>query len=97
MRGLQKCGRKDCPTIEVPNSRWWVVGSSVGYGDRRQAHFMMHDPAIPLLSGEKLVCGEACLTRELAGWTAGEQSRRRREERQAEILAGIEKQFEKQL
>ena len=92
MRGLQKCGREGCPVVEVPNRRWWVVALR---GNEFKASSC--DPRMFLLDDEHLVCGEACLTREFALWTEAEHARRRREERQAEILEGIEKQFEKQL
>ena len=93
MERLHKCSRTDCRTIEVPNTRWWVVGTMVGYGSRPQMYFMLHFPGIPLLHNERLVCGESCLTREIALWTMDEQNRRRQAALQATVLEEIERQL----
>lgn len=93
MSRLQQCGRKGCRVIEVPGRTWWVIGVRAGYNGRPEFYFMLHDPAILLLKQEWLVCGEACLTRELAGATAELQTRRREAEQQTAVLAEMEKQL----
>jgi len=83
MSQLRKCDRESCRTIEVPGRRWWAMALTEG-----EAKIRPYEPGSFIKPNEKLVCGEACMTRELAAWTAQEQARQRESERtQAEIEA----------
>jgi len=88
MQGLQKCGRKDCETIEAPNGWWWLLSLKPG-----EARIRLYSPGAFVLAGEELVCSESCAGREFAAWACAEQVRRRQDERQDQVLAAIEKQL----
>ena len=88
MSGLQKCGRKDCETVEVPNAWWWVLQLKPG-----EARVRLYVPGAFVLAGEELVCSENCMGREMGFWASAEQTRRRQQEQQAAVLESIEKQL----
>lgn len=82
----KRCEREQCRTIEPAGRGWWGVTLADG-----EARLRPYEPGMVKRTGEKLVCGEGCMTREVAAWSAGEQRRANELRRQEAEVADLER------
>lgn len=85
MAEIHKCEREGCRTIERMGRGWWGVTLADG-----EAKLRPYEPGMARRSDEKFVCGEGCMTRSLAVWSAKQQKRSSELRRQESEIAALE-------
>lgn len=85
MSELENCERDGCRSIEKRGRGWWGVTLVDG-----EAKVRPYEPGTMRRTGERFVCGEGCMSREIANWATREQRRQAERRRQELEVAALE-------